>query len=232
MTVYIQRHSLFKRIIHGLTAVACLTLIASGAVIFIPAVGRAVGSNVVQFVRMTHRVFAVLFIGAPLVGLIVAPKGFVHIVNNLIAPWDADDKKFMMLFPKYLFAAKTTHMPKQHEVKSGQRLSDGLLILAAILIAVTGVVLWAGAFVSPLVFSIALMLHDVAFVLIVIILCAHIYLGAGIFQPYHGLIRLMFGNGRVTEAEARYHWGHWADEEIASGKNVIVVTDTPVAERE
>ena len=229
MTVFIQRHSLLKRIVHGATAVACLALIASGAVIFIPAVGRAVGSNVVQWVRMTHKVFAVLFIGAPLVGLILAPKGFVHIVNNLIAPWDADDKKFMALFPKYLFAAKTTHMPKQHEVKSGQRLSDGLLILAAVLIAVTGVVLWAGAFVPPLVFSIALMLHDVAFVLVTLIMCAHIYLGAGIFQPYRGLSRLMFGSGRVTEAEARYHWGHWADDEIASGKNVVIVPDAPIA---
>ena len=85
----------------------------------------------------------------------------------------------------------------------------------------TGVVLWAGKFVSPDVFAVALLLHDVAFVLVSLIMCAHIYLGAGIFQPYRGLARLMFGNGRVTVEEARYHWGHWADEELASGKNVI-----------
>jgi formate dehydrogenase subunit gamma len=221
VTRYIQRHSLLKRWIHGIHMVATLVLIASGAVVFIPVVGRAVGSDVVQFVRIAHRVFAVVFIGGPLVGLIVAPKGFVHIMKNLFAPWDADDKKFMKLFPKYMFAPKTTHMPPQHEVKSGQRLSDGLLIFAAVLIAVTGVVLWAGQFVSPEVFRIALLLHDVAFALVVFIMCAHIYLGAGIFQPYRGLARLMFGNGRVTEEEALYHWGHWAEEELASGKNVI-----------
>jgi len=225
MTRYIQRHSLLKRWVHGLTMVSCMVLIASGAVVFIPAVGRAVGSDFVQLVRISHRVFAVLFIGAPLVGLIVAPKGFAHIVKNLTAPWDADDKKFMMLFPKYLFAPKTTHMPKQQEVKSGQRLSDATLILVAVLIAVTGVILWAGRFVSPEVFRVTLMLHDVAFVLISIIMCVHIYLGAGIFQPYRGLARLMFGNGRVTEEEARYHWGHWAEEELASGKNVIEVKE-------
>lgn len=221
MTRYIQRHSLLKRWIHGIHMVATLGLIVGGTIIFIPAVGRAVGSDVVQFVRIAHRVLAVIFIGGPLVGLIAAPKGFVHIIKNLFAKWDADDKLFMKKFAKYMFAPKTTHMPPQHEVKSGQRLSDGLLILAAVLIAVTGVVLWAGKFVSPEVFAVALLLHDVAFVLVTLIMCAHIYLGAGIFQPYRGLARLMLGNGRVTEEEARYHWGHWADEELASGKNVI-----------
>lgn len=221
MTRYIQRHSLLKRWVHGITMVATMVLLASGAIVFIPAVGRAVGGDVVQFVRLMHRAFAVAFIAAPLVGLIVAPKGFVHMIKNLTAPWDADDKKFMMLFPKYMFASKTTHMPKQHEVKSGQRLSDATLLLVAALIAVTGVILWAGKFVSPEVFRIALLLHDVSFALIAIIMCVHIYLGAGIFQPYRGLARLMFGNGRVTEEEARYHWGYWAEEELASGKNVI-----------
>ena len=221
MTRYIQRHSLLKRWIHGIHMVATLVLIVSGAIVFIPAIGRAVGPELVQLVRISHRIFAVIFIGGPLLGLIVAPKGFVHIMKNLFAKWDDDDKRFMALFPKYLFSPKNTHMPKQHEVKSGQRLSDGLLIFAAVLIAVTGVVLWAGKFVSPEVFRITLLLHDVAFVLVSLIMCAHIYLGAGIFQPYRGLARLMLGNGRVTEEEARYHWGHWAEEELASGKNVI-----------
>lgn len=210
-----------KRVIHGIHTVACLFLIASGTVVFVPAIGRAVGPEFVQFVRITHRFFAVIFIGGPLVGLIAAPKGFVHIVKNLTAKWDADDKKFMVLFPKYMFSPKTTHMPSQHAVKSGQRLSDATLILAAVLISITGVVLWAGAYISPQVFRIALLLHDIAFLLVSVIMVAHVYLGAGIFQPYRGLIRLMFGNGRVTEAEARYHWGHWVDEEIARGVNVV-----------
>lgn len=222
VTRYIQRHSLLKRVIHGIHTVATLILIASGAVIFIPALGRSVGFDFVQAVRVSHRVFAVVFITAPLVGLITAPKGFVHIVKNLFAPWDDDDKKFMKMFVKYMFSSKTTHMPKQHEVKSGQRLADGALIFSALLIAVTGVLLWAGKFLSPELFRVSLMLHDVAFVLVLILMGAHIYLGAGIFQPYRGLIRLMFGNGRVSEEEARYHWGHWADEELKSGEHVIV----------
>jgi formate dehydrogenase subunit gamma len=214
-----------KRWIHGLVAVSCFALIASGLVLFVPPLAQAAGFQVVQFIRLSHRVFGLLFIAAPLYGLVTAPKGFVHIVKNLLAPWDADDKKFMMLFPKYLFSSKTTHMPKQYEVKSGQRLADGLLILSSVLIAVTGVILWAGASVPPGVLRPALLLHDVAFFLIALIMCAHLYLGAGIFQPYRGSVRLMFGDGRVSESDALYHWGHWAEAELKSGKNVVVVDD-------
>ncbi len=222
MTQYIQRHSLFKRVIHGIHTVACLALITSGAFVFVPALGEAAGQSVMHVIRIAHRVFAVVFIGGPLVGLVVAPKGFVKIVKNLTQPWDDDDKEFMKKFPKYMFAAKTTHMPPQHEVKSGQRLADGALILSAVAISISGVFLWIGMpTLSAGLFAAMLLVHDVSFFLVSFIMLAHIYLGAGVFQPYRGLGRLMFGSGRVTVGEARYHWGHWADEELASGKNVI-----------
>src|SRR5450759_3899220 len=175
MTRYIQRHSLFARIVHGTVAVSCMLLILSGVVVFVPAVAQAVGIGVVQFVRVLHRIFAVSFVAAPLIGLIVAPKGFVHIIKNLTAKWDADDKKFMSLFAKYMFSPKTTHMPPQHEVKSGQRLADAALILASIGIALSGVVLWAGSYVSPLVFQISLLIHDICFFGIALIMLAHVY---------------------------------------------------------
>lgn len=32
------------------------------------------------------------------------------------------------------------------------------------------------------------------------------YLGLGIFTPYRGTVRLMFGDGKVSETDAVYHW--------------------------
>jgi formate dehydrogenase subunit gamma len=57
--------------------------------------------------------------------------------------------------------------------------------------------------------------------MISIVVLAHAYLGSGIFQPYRGSHRLMFGDGLVSESDALYHWGHWAEKELASGKNVV-----------
>jgi formate dehydrogenase subunit gamma len=41
----------------------------------------------------------------------------------------------------------------------------------------------------------------------------------------------MFGDGKVSEADAAYHWGYWAREEIKSGKNVTVVLDEAESRR-
>jgi formate dehydrogenase subunit gamma len=42
----------------------------------------------------------------------------------------------------------------------------------------------------------------------------------------------MFGDGRVSESDALYHWGHWAEKELASGKNVVEIADAPLLEKE
>ena len=221
MTRYIQRQSAQARWTHGVHTVACIALILSGLVVFVPALAHMAGLGVVQAIRIGHRVFAVVFIAVPLISLMRSPKGFAHMMKEMFAPWDADDKRFMKLFVPYMFAPQKVHMPKQHETKSGQRLADGALIFMALLISISGVILWAGMFVSAEVFRVSLLVHDISFVLILILGTAHAYLGAGIFQPYHGTARLMFGDGRVSESDALYHWGHWAEEELASGKNVV-----------
>src|SRR5512133_2114477 len=109
MTRYIQRHSRMKRSVHGIHTVSCFALIITGLILFVPGVAESFGASGVEVSRLAHRVFGAAFIIVPLVALVAAPKGFVHILQNLFAKWDADDKKFMALFAKYLFAPKTTH---------------------------------------------------------------------------------------------------------------------------
>ena len=106
---------------------------------------------------------------------------------------------------------------------------------AAFLLAVSGMVMWLNTGLlpdgswkvefSPTTVLVAHLVHDVFFFLTVFVGIAHIYLGAGIFQPYRGTARIMFGDGKVSESDAAYHWGYWANEEIALGKNVTTVND-------
>ena len=172
---------------------------------------------------MSHRVIGAVFVLVPLISAIAAPKGVAHIFKNLFAKWNSDDKKWMLLFFPYLFMAKWIHMPDQDEVKSGQRFADGMLWLAGALMGVTGVLLVIGSSVTSLgnAYGVILWLHDLGFLLIAVFGLAHIFLGAGIFQPYRGTHRLMFGDGTVSEADALYHWGHWARKELESGQKVI-----------
>ena len=220
----IQRKSKQARITHDVTIISCILLAISGLFVFIPALAQAVGNDVVFVARMAHRVLGVVFVVVPLVSAVLAPKGVAHIFKNLFAKWDSDDKKWMALFMPYLFMAKHLHMPDQSEVKSGQRFADGMLWFSGALMGITGVVLLLGTTVFDLpgnVYAVFLLLHDIGFFLIALFGMAHIFLGAGISQPYRGTYKIMFGDGTVSESDALYHWGHWARKEIESGEKIV-----------
>ena len=219
----IKRHSRQTRWTHGITIVCCLLLCVSGLFVFVPALSQALGAQAVFTIRMSHRVIGAVFVLVPLISAIMAPKGVAHVFKNLFAKWNSDDKKWMLLFFPYLFMAKWIHMPDQDEVKSGQRFADGMLWLAGALMGVTGVLLVLNGWLVDFggAHGVILWLHDLGFLLIAVFGLAHIFLGAGIFQPYRGTIRLMFGDGTVSESDALYHWGHWARKELESGKNVV-----------
>ena len=185
------------------------------------------GADTVFASRMSHRIIGVVFVAVPLISALLAPKGVAHIFKNLFDRWDSDDKKWMMLFFPYLFMAKWIHMPDQREVKSGQRFADGMLWFAGALMGITGIILLLGTTLFDFgagVHGVTLFLHDIGFLLIAVFGLAHIFLGAGIFQPYRGTAKLMFGDGTVSESDALYHWGHWARKEIATGENVVEKT--------
>lgn len=217
---YIQRHSAFARGLHWIHTIACLALFATGLVLFIPSVAAAVGNSTVQGARVVHRVMAAIFIAAPIVSIIISPKGFIHLWNSLFFKWDDDDKEFMNKFFPYLFLGAKQHMPPQKVNKSGQGVADGALIFLSIAIAITGVIMvWPQYFGMGIV-RWSIMLHSGLMILIGVFMLAHIYLGAGIFQPYKGSGKLMFGDGKINESDALYHWGTWAKEELRKGDNV------------
>lgn len=227
---YIKRHSLQARITHGIFSISCILLVISGLFVFIPPLAAAIGGDAVYVIRMCHRVIGIIFIAAPIVSAIMAPKGAAHVAKSMLAKWDSDDKKWMLLFFPYLFMAKWIHMPDQSEEKSGQRFADGMLILLGFVMAITGVVLLLET--GPLdmgndFHGVMLFIHDIGFFGICVFGMAHIFLGAGIFQPYRRTARLMFGDGMVSESDALYHWAHWARKELTEGTNVVIEkTDT------
>jgi formate dehydrogenase subunit gamma len=217
---HIQRHSALARSIHWVHVGATLTLFVTGLFIFVPAIGEAVSADTFTVTRALHRAAAILFIVVPLLGIVFSPGGFRHFAGNLFRSWDADDKEFMKKFIPYLFSPKKTHMPKQHELKSGQMFADWFILLFAVGVAVSGLFMWRSETFSAELIRWMYIVHDVSMIGLGVFLLAHAYLGAGIFQPYRGSLRLMFGDGKIAESDARYHWGHWADEELAKGDNV------------
>ncbi len=210
----IQRKSKLARFTHASTVVTCILLAISGLFVFIPPLTQMLPADAVFAIRMSHRVFGVIFIVVPIISAIVAPNGLKHILKNLFHPWNKDDKKWLALFMPYLFMAKHLHMPDQDETKSGQRFSDGLIWLACLIMAVSGLILLLGTTVFDLgpAYRVVLFFHDLGFLMIAILGLAHIFV-AGVFQPYRGMARVMWGDGTISESDALYHWGHWVRKE-------------------
>ncbi len=220
----IKRKSRQARFTHDCVAICCFLLVISGLFVFIPPLSQLVGPNVVFVFRMSHRVIGCIFIIVPVVSAICAMKGVKHILVNLFAKWNDDDKKWMMLFPFYLFLAKYIHMPDQDEVKSGQRFADGVVWFFCILMGVSGGAMLLGSTLFDMpggAYRIFLFIHDIGFFLFCVFGLAHMFLGSGLFQPYRGSAAIMWGDGAVSESDALYHWGHWARKELTSGEKVI-----------
>ncbi len=224
----IKRHSLQARITHDVTIICCIWLMISGLFVFVPALAQWAGSDVVFVIRMSHRVIGLVYIIVPLISAILAPKGVAHIWHANITKWTKDDILWMALFFPYLFGAKWIHMPDQDLQKSGQRFADGMLWIFGFIMAISGLVLLLGSTLftmSAQAHTVWLFIHDLGFFVLIIFVLAHIFLGAGIFQPYRGSANLMFGDGTVSESDALYHWGHWARKELDEGTNVELASE-------
>lgn len=215
----IPRHSKQTRFTHGVVAVACIWLAISGLFVFVPALANAF-PGVSQAMRVSHRIVGAIFILVPVISAITAPQGFKAFCKKYFKKWTPEDFEFMKKFVPYMLGPKKVHMPDQDEVKSGQAVADGFMILCGLLMAVSGVVLWLGTSVwhagAGAIMAMRL-LHDLGFILLIVFGLAHIYLGAGVFQPYRGMARVMWKDGKIPESDALYHWGFWARKEIEEG---------------
>lgn len=215
----IPRHTLQTRITHDTVAICCIWLVISGLFVFVPQLAAAF-PDVSRAMRVSHRIVGAIFILVPIISAITAPKGFKAFCAKYLAKWTPEDKEFTEKFVPYMLAPKKVHMPDQDEVKSGQRVADGIMILAAICIAISGLTLWLGMSVFRVdagTEQVMRLIHDICFIVFIVFGLAHIYLGAGIFQPYKGTARLMWRDGKVPESDALYHWGFWAREQIDKG---------------
>lgn len=215
----IPRHSKQTRFTHGVVAIACIWLAISGLFVFVPALANAF-PGVSQAMRVSHRIVGAIFILVPVISAITAPQGFKAFCKKYFKKWTPEDFEFMKKFVPYMLGPKKVHMPDQDEVKSGQAVADGFMILCGLLMAVSGLVLWLGTSVwhaGAGAIMVMRLLHDLGFILLIVFGLAHIYLGAGVFQPYRGMVRVMWKDGKIPESDALYHWGFWARKEIEEG---------------
>ncbi|MFC1946025.1 formate dehydrogenase subunit gamma [Chloroflexota bacterium] len=191
---------------HWIHTLAFLTLLITGAVLFLPGLGASAAGGLTRFI---HRVAVVLYVGAPIVYIIISPRMSFHFIKETLT-WGREDMRWLTKAPDYYFGGDEEKMIPQGHINTGQKMLQLVVVVTAPMFVLTGIVLWFFKdAVSAGVFQWTLVVHDITFVIAFLILLVHVYLGV-IHPRMTESLRSMI-DGRISKKYAQSHYKKWYD---------------------
>lgn len=198
---------------HWIHTVAFLVLLVTGSMLFLPGLGGPAAGGLT---RSIHRIAVVFFVGAPIVYFILNPRMSLHFIKETLT-WSQSDFQWLRRAPDYYFGGAEEKMPPQGHVNTGQKMWQFIVLVTGILFLISGIFMWfLKDILSPGVFQWFVIVHDVAFILALLMLLVHIYTGS-IHPRMTESFRSML-DGKISKTYARNHYGEWYDE-VAKGKS-------------
>ncbi len=204
---HIVRHSLASRVIHWSVALFFFLTLLSGLPIWTP-IFRGLSSlfGGLAVCRWLHPLTGIAFTAAVLVM-------FAHWIKDM--RMEAGD--WGWLGPKFLdyFRRHGGEDPTIGKYNGGQKVLFFLVTLLAVGLLATGIVLWYPLTFSAVLRQVSWPLHDAGFLLFVVAIVGHIYLGtAALPGTFKSMTR-----GTVSKDYARLHHPRWYRETTeAAGK--------------
>jgi len=191
---YVRRFSLTERAVHWVHASAFFVLLGSGLVLYLPSLAAEIGRR--PLVKDVH-LFTALAWAVALVSVVVLGdrRGLPGTVRELDV-FDADDRRWL----------RGGRAP-QGRFNAGQKLNAAVTAAFAVLLAVSGVLLWLGERDTRFRFDSTIVLHDVVAYLSVALLAGHLYLAVIHPTTRHALRGITLGT--VEEDWAREHHAKW-----------------------
>jgi formate dehydrogenase subunit gamma len=198
---------------HWVHTAAFLVLLVTGAMLFLPGLGGPAAGGIT---RSIHRIAVVFFVGAPIVYFILNPRMSLHFIKETFT-WGKEDYQWLCHAPDYYFGGVEEKMPPQGQVNTGQKMWQFIVLVTGVLFVVSGFFMWfLKDTLSPGVFQWFVLVHDIAFILALLMLLVHIYLGV-IHPRMTESLRSMW-DGKISKTYARNHYGKWY-EEVAKRKS-------------
>ena len=197
----IPRFDRTERVLHWMHASAFFALLATGLILYLPALSTLVSRR--NLVKNVHIWVAVAWAVAIVVIFLVGNR------RRLVDDWrqietiDRDDRRWL----------RGRRAP-QGKFNAGQKLNALLTVAFALLFAVSGFFLWLGERDHTFIFEGTGTVHVVLTYLSVILLVGHLYLALIHPSTRHALRGMT--TGEVDEAWARRHHAKWVDAEPPS----------------
>ncbi len=201
MARYIERFNTAQRVLHWIVAAAFFILVISGLGLFAHAFFNYFDffggpENGILF----HKWSAIVFLVASVLLFFTNAKE--------ICRFDKDDSKWFKHLGGYLSREKI-EIP-QGKYNAGQKLFGIFSILATLVMAVSGFIIWDPTALGRALTQFSLMIHGLFFVLFMMAIIIHIYLGS-IGNP--GTLEGMLW-GRVREIWAKKHAIKWYKDNV------------------
>ena len=160
-----------------------------------------------QVSRAIHRISALLLV------LITIPFALAMLVN--IRRWQVwPDRWGVGATVEGFKALKSNYIDYGHtrfgKYNMGQKAAFWLFLVGMVLITASGFVLWFRSFFSQAMLDASRIVHDVAFMVVVLTLLVHIYFA--LFPRNKYGMEAMFRTGVIDEDIVREHHGDWYDK--------------------
>jgi len=203
---WIPKYTLLERAMHWLHTATFVPLALTGLILYLPLLQPLAQGAAGQFVRLIHRVAAVLFGLLPVIYLLTQPRRLLLSIREFM--FDKEDIGWLKGAFGYYLLGKHTAMPPQGRFNTGEKMNGLVIILAWAAFGVTGLVMWFGrGIVPPTLFRWMVLLHDLAMIAAVCMFLIHLYLAVGHPLMWAGLVSMRFG---VTSASyAAEHHAKW-----------------------
>jgi len=188
-----------ERIVHWVTALLGLTLIATGAALYAGPISTLVGRR--ELVRTVH-VLAGLVLPIPvLLGLLLPRRGLAFRADvRELDRFDADDRRWLR--------PRTHAQARSAKFNAGQKINGAFLAAAGIVLFGTGIVLRWNHFFAIDIRTGATFVHDWFAIGVAIAVAGHIVFALRDPEALGGMLR-----GRVPARWARHAHPRWYERE-------------------
>jgi len=191
---YVRRFSRTERAVHWVHASAFLVLLGSGLVLYLPSLATEIGRR--PLVKDVHLFTALAWAIALLAVVALGDRRGLRATTRELDVFDADDRRWLL----------GRHV-RQGRFNAGQKLNAAFTAAFAVLLAVSGVLLWLGERDTRFRFDSTIVLHDVVAYLSVALLAGHLY--RAVIHPSTRHARRGMTVGTVREDWAREHHAKW-----------------------
>jgi formate dehydrogenase subunit gamma len=197
MTRYVRRFSRVERVLHWVNALFFFLLLASGLVLYLPALEVAVGRR--PLVKDVHFWSGITWVCALALIGVVGRRRLLHTARELDR-FDRDDLRWL---------ARAGDAP-QGRFNAGQKINAALTAAFTLLFSVSGLLLWLGERDTRFRFASTVVLHDGLAFAALVLLVGHLYLAVLHPATRHALRGMTVGTVRDDWA-ARHH-AKWEPE--------------------